>query len=76
MSELLTETQARTITGHSASCFRKWRAAGVGPRWVKVMGRVYYPAPALAQFLKAAPSGGGKHSAQPAAEPAPIAPEV
>lgn len=30
-------------TGNSVSTLANWRTLGIGPKWIKVNGRVYYP---------------------------------
>jgi hypothetical protein len=36
-----------------------WRIRNIGPRWVKIEGRIYYPAASLAQYMRGEPSGCG-----------------
>jgi predicted DNA-binding transcriptional regulator AlpA len=58
MSEFLTEKEVGAILRRSGPTFRRWRATGRGPSWIKIGGRVLYPARDLAAWLKAQPAGG------------------
>jgi hypothetical protein len=59
-SEYLTEQEMCAIVRRSGVTARKWRATGRGPRWVKIEGRILYPARELAAWLKAQAGGGGE----------------
>ena len=58
--EFLTESELGPILRRSGPTFRRWRATGHGPRWIKLEGRVLYPAREVAAWLRAQPVGGGE----------------
>lgn len=58
---------ADLLGGVKPSTLKQWRWRGVGPAWVTLNGRVYYPAGPLAEFIRALPRGGGALADEPEA---------
>ena len=48
---LINPKEAARILGRPESTLRYWRCAGVGPRWIKLEGRVLYDAQDLVEYI-------------------------
>jgi hypothetical protein len=59
MSELLTPRAVASILNVTPQTLWRWRSRGGGPQWCTLHKRIYYPARALAGFIKSLPIGGG-----------------
>ena len=57
--ELLADTEAAMILRLSPWTLRSWRCKNRGPKFVRIGGRVMYPARDLAAWLRNQPTGGG-----------------
>jgi predicted DNA-binding transcriptional regulator AlpA len=54
----LTDAEVADLLRISQACVRRWRLAGIGPRYVKIGASVRYPADTLRQWLESRPAGG------------------
>jgi predicted DNA-binding transcriptional regulator AlpA len=57
-SELLRDGEVAAALRVSVACIRRWRLAGIGPKFVKVGRSVRYRAADLERWLAERPSGG------------------
>ncbi len=57
-SEFLTVKVTAEILGVTPGTLANWRWLGQGPKWIKLSGRVSYPATDLAAYICNAPTGG------------------
>lgn len=51
--DCFTQTQLSEQTGFAESTLATWRSRGKGPRFVRIMGRIYYPKDAVQEWLEA-----------------------
>lgn len=54
---LLTPVETAAVLGTSVSTLKRWRAAGTGPPWRRLGGRVRYPASAVEAYIDLLPGG-------------------
>lgn len=50
---LMTTVEVAAYLHVSTRTLERWRAQGMGPRWVRVYHAVRYPRPAVVEFLRA-----------------------
>jgi predicted DNA-binding transcriptional regulator AlpA len=51
--DLLSDEDVARATGNSTITLARWRRQGIGPRFVKLGRKVWYPREALADWIKA-----------------------
>jgi predicted DNA-binding transcriptional regulator AlpA len=54
----LTDAELADLLRISQACLRRWRLAGIGPRYVKIGASVRYRTDELQLWLSARPTGG------------------
>ncbi|MDR0967740.1 MAG: helix-turn-helix domain-containing protein [Rickettsiales bacterium] len=60
----LTEAELATLWGMKRNTLQKWRSLGVGPAYIKRVGRIVYRKDALAEFEKSQTYRGTENYAQ------------
>ena len=59
LSGMVTTDVAAELLNMAGATLRNWRTASLGPRWVYIRGRVWYPLEEIACWLNERVSGAG-----------------
>lgn len=60
LDELVDSNTAARVLSVSVAVLEKWRARGVGPKWLRIHRMIRYRASSLSQFMAQAEQGGAQ----------------
>jgi len=58
-NDFLTDAEVASILRVSPWTVRRWRTKGIGPRYFRLVGRVFYSSRDVADYIRSLPTGGG-----------------
>lgn len=64
-NDFLTDAEVACVLRVSPWTVRRWRTKGIGPRYCRLVGRVFYLSRDLADYIRSLPSGGAPVNSRP-----------